>query len=1265
MLTWLNNQKIQTKVISAFVMIILINGIAVGWGIWSILQIEAETQDIVRELKELITLKEIQVTLLAQELTEKDFLLTGDTSYIENHQLFEKEIDNLLNEVRRLEFHTVGADIIEDLTTEKGEYEINFDKIISTYNAGQVNEAVRLSIEVSDSKIKDIHKQVEQLIIAGQITIDQETKQANQHTISSILIALFGLAISFCAGGGIGLVLSHNIVGSLNKLSKAATAIAQGDLSQTVTISVTDEVGQVAHNFNQMTVALRESQEALKARETETRDVLDRAVTGIQILSAGDYNVEFTPESQDDVLGIALQKITHELKTVTATNERQLWLSAGQAQMNDTMRGIQDETELARNIIQFLCNYLAAQVGVIYLLQGEVLELVDSYAYVFRENQSNRFKIGEGLVGQAAREKKPIVFYNMPDTHLTVTSGLREVLPTNVLASPFMYEEQVIGVVEIGSLSEFSQEHIEFLQMTMENIAISFNAAQARQRLQTLLEETQQQAQALQVREEELRATNEELETQTQSLKESEERLREQQVELEITNAKLEEQADSLREQQIMVDSKNKELVSAQTELEQRAEELALASKYKSEFLANMSHELRTPLNSLLILAGMFKQNKEGNLTTDQVESATIIYNGGQDLLNLINEILDLSKVEAGKMEFRFEPVSLADLAESMQIQFGHVAEEKELAFNVSLDSTLPATITTDPQRVKQIIKNLLSNAFKFTEHGEVTLNIQRPPASTNLFYSKLNPTKAIAIQVCDTGIGLSSEQQKVIFEAFQQADGTTSRRYGGTGLGLSISRELAFKLGGEIRLTSTVGQGSQFTLYLPEQMAIDNLDDLEITLPPQSTQPTETPLPESLSSQSEPLPIKQSTFSSSAIKDDRANLTTTDKTLLIVEDDHKFAKIVQDLAKQKEFKTLVAHNGRNGLTLAKQYTPQAVILDLNLPDMSGWEVLAYLKGSADLRHIPVHIMSAYDETLDAYKRGAIGYLTKPVQAEGLEKSFNTIESFITRPIKTLLLVEDNATLRHSVTKLLAGDEVKIVEAGTGQAALDILAMHHVDCMILDLTLPDMTGFELLSKLSSNEGIIKCPIIVYTGQELTPEENAELLKYADSIIVKGVKSLERLLDETTLFLHQVVADMPPDKQQTLKQLYDRETVLTDKRVLVVDDDVRNSFALSKLLTDKGLKVHIAVNGQKALIALKKHPNIDLVLMDIMMPIMDGYETMRRIREQVKFRNLPIIALTAKAMKGDRDKCIEAGANDYLTKPINTDRLFSMLRVWLY
>jgi CheY-like chemotaxis protein/two-component sensor histidine kinase len=675
-----------------------------------------------------------------------------------------------------------------------------------------------------------------------------------------------------------------------------------------------------------------------------------------------------------------------------------------------------------------------------------------------------------------------------------------------------------------------------------------------------------------------------------------------------------------------------------------------MASKYKSEFLANMSHELRTPLNSLLILSRMLADNKEGNLTEEQTESATVIYNSGNDLLSLINEILDLSKIEAGRMEVNLKKVVIKNLADNISANFRHMLVDKGLSLEINVDENMPEFIKSDDKRLEQILKNLLSNAIKFTKKGGVTVGFSPASRSVNLFRSGLVPESSIAIKVTDTGIGIPADKQRIIFEAFQQADGSTSREYGGTGLGLSISRELASLLGGEIQVESEPGKGSSFTLYLPVE-----LEKKSSPVKPVNNAAVETKAAQRTPSRSS---------SDIRIKDDREQIKDNKNVILIIEDDPNFAKLLMDQCHEKKYQALVALDGEAGLKLAAEYLPLAVILDLHLPGMDGWAVLDGLKENPDTRHIPVHIMSVDESSIEAFRKGAIGYLTKPAKKEELDTAFSTIEEISSKKIKNLLVIEDDRNLRDSVIKLIGNGDVHSKGAASGSEAMAELKSNKYDCMILDLGLPDMTGFELLKKLEEEEVTIP-PVVVYTGRELNREEDMELRKYADSVIIKGVRSEERLLDETSLFLHRMVGKLPEIKKKMILNLYDSDEMFRGKKILLVDDDMRNVFALSQLLSQKGFKVLKAENGLKALEILDREENIDLVLMDIMMPELDGYETTKRIREQERFFNLPIIAFTAKAMKQDSEKCLAAGANDYMSKPVDINRMLSMMRVWLY
>jgi CheY-like chemotaxis protein len=921
-----------------------------------------------------------------------------------------------------------------------------------------------------------------------------------------------------------------------------------------------------------------------------------------------------------------------------------------------------------------------------------LLKLIASYAYKSRKHVANRFTEGEGLVGQAALEKQPILLTNVPDDYVQVTSGLGAAPPRNIIVLPILFEGEVKAVIELGSFNTFSQIHQLFLDQLSESIGVVLNVIQANMRTEELLEqsqnltlELQNQSKELQAQQEELERSNTELKSQAESLRASEELLRQQQEELQQVNEELEEKASLLAEQNKKVEQKNKEVEAARLALEEKAQQLALSSKYKSEFLANMSHELRTPLNSLLILAKLLSDNKDGNLNQKQVEYAQTIFSSGTDLLNLINDVLDLSKVEAGKLDVHPTEVPIAEISEFVDRGFRPLAEEKGLSFKVDVMPDLPPAIVTDGHRLQQVLKNLLSNALKFTHTGGVTLTIRRAEKGRRFATRTLDVAPdVIAFAVSDTGIGIPKDKQQLIFEAFQQADGSTSRKYGGTGLGLSISREITRLLGGEIRVESSPGKGSTFTLFLPGRYVDSGAQGSGVrsrgtaasalpaprqpagaarTEPGSSDVAVIDPPEPDLQDRSSQLAVRNS--QASPITDDRSEIQPGDRSVLIVENDPNFARILLNMAREKEFKGIIAFDGEEAINLAHAYHPDAVTLDIDLPGMDGWAVLDRLKHHPDTRHIPVHVISGISKKQRGLKAGAIAYLEKPVSKEALDDAFGRIQNFLEERVRRLLVVEDDETQRNAIIELVGADDVTITAVASAEGALHELASTHYDCMVLDLGLHDMSGFDLLERVKSDEGMSTIPIIIYTGKELSPAEETRLRKYAETIIVKDVKSPERLLDETALFLHRVEAKLPDQKRRMLEQLHTADTIFAGKRVLIVDDDVRNIFSLTSMLEDHGMQATFVENGQEALNALEADPSIDLVLMDIMMPGMDGYETTQAIRQNPKFKVLPIIALTAKAMKGDREKTIAAGASDYITKPVDPEQLLSLMRVWLY
>jgi len=937
------------------------------------------------------------------------------------------------------------------------------------------------------------------------------------------------------------------------------------------------------------------------------------------------------------------------------------WLKDGKEGLNDVLRGEWDLKELAGRFIRFYVEHMEAQMGAVYLTsdEEEILELTASYAFTDREGNFNKIRLGEGMIGQAALEQEPIYFSN-PVEAPSLNFGAAERIPPHFMIAPLIFEATPLGVFFVASMTPFSDQQRTFSRDNIGDAAIMFNTARSREMINSLLLHAQEQR-------EELRVINEELEEQTRALKESEEELQAQQEELRVTNEELEERTQALEQQTKSVSYKNVELTRAQQEIEKKASDLEVASKYKSEFLANMSHELRTPLNSILILSQLFANNKDGNLSERQIESARAIYSSGSDLLKLINEILDLSKVEAGKIELNLEDMDFSGMIADLQRVFKDLAADKEIRFEVLQSEEIPPSIHTDSHRLQQVLRNLLTNAFKFTrKDGTVKLRIEQPSAEQAAACG-LKPEESVAIHVEDNGIGIPREKQAAIFEAFQQADGSTSRKYGGTGLGLSISRELSKLLGGNLQLESEKDRGSTFTIILPRvHIPRDEKAESDSESPAQDRPVASGPVSgEPAAEETEDRASVNPAVEMLEVKDDRHSIKPGDKTLLIIEDDPRFVRILRDLALERGFKCLIAEDGETGLHFADYYSPGAIILDIGLPGIDGWTVMERLKNDPELRHIPVHFISGTDQSMEALKMGAVGYLTKPVSMEKIQDAFGKIEHIISRSVRRLLVVEDDTIQRESIRQLIGEGDVETVAVGTGREAFEELQSRDYDCMILDLGLEDMSGFELLEKIRGDESSSRIPIIIYTGRDLSRDEEDNLKKYSESIIIKGARSPERLLDETALFLHRVEADLPPDKQRMLNLVHDKNSVFKGKKILLVDDDMRNVFALSSVLEEKEMIVEIARNGVESLEKLKDHDDVNLVLMDIMMPEMDGYEAMRRIRKQQKFKKMPIIALTAKAMKGDRNKCIEAGASDYLAKPVNTDKLLSMLRVWLY
>jgi CheY-like chemotaxis protein/CHASE3 domain sensor protein len=955
------------------------------------------------------------------------------------------------------------------------------------------------------------------------------------------------------------------------------------------------------------------------------------------------YEAALTGSLLSAVLGIVLTIVIGALvRRATLIRRREEWLQAGNIGLATAMLGDQRTRELGDNMLGFLARYLGAVAGAVFVREGELFLRAATYGVPAGARVLERFALREGLLGQAASENRPMVLADLPEGYLAFGSALGQGTPKHMVISPANADNVVTAVLELGFIRPANAAVLALLEEVSPAIAVAMRSAQYRAELQSLLEETQRKSEELQVQGEELRVSNEELEEQGRALRESAARLEQQQIELEQTNSQLEEQAQQLETQRDDLERANASVLLKARELEQ-------ASRYKSDFLANMSHELRTPLNSSLILAKLLADNPDDNLNPEQVKYAQTIQSSGNDLLTLINDILDLSKIEAGHVEIRPESISLAQLAGDIRRMFEPVAQDRRLKFDVVIAPECPPSMTTDPQRLEQVLKNLLSNAFKFTEAGSVEFAIR--PAGE----------RRIAFSVSDTGVGIAEPQQQSVFEAFRQADGTISRKYGGTGLGLSISRELVRLLGGAIGLRSVLGQGSVFSVILPEvydQAAIAARE-------PQMPQEFRAALPEAAAPA---FAIHEAVSPVPRVEDDRDSLADARRVLLIIEDDAIFAGILRDLAREMGFKSLVAGNAAEALKLARQFSPSAVILDVGLPDQSGLSVLDQLKRDVRTRHIPVHVVSANDHAQTAFSLGAVGYMVKPVLREALAEVLTKLEAKLSQRMRRVLIVEDDRQHREAVGKLLSSHDVETVTVGTAAACLARLKEEHFDCMVLDLSLPDTSGYALLETLSREEVYSFPPVIVYTGRELSADDEQRLRRYSKSIIIKGAKSPERLLDEVSLFLHQVVAELPPERQKMIRQARNRDAILEGRRILIVEDDVRNVYALSNILEPRGARVEIARNGREALELLERSAQadaaIDLVLMDVMMPVMDGLTATREIRKNPNWRKLPIITLTAKAMPDDQQLCIAAGANDYMAKPLDVEKLLSLVRVWM-
>jgi HAMP domain-containing protein/CheY-like chemotaxis protein/GAF domain-containing protein len=1104
--------------------------------------------------------------------------------------------------------------------------------------------------------------------------------------------------------------MAGNLTEQVRGIAGVVTAVANGNLKRKLVLQAKGEIAALCDTINEMidTLATFADQVTTVAREVGVegvlggqalvpgasgtwRDLTD-AVNGLAAnlttqvraiaevataVTKGDLTRSIAVEARGEVAALKdnINEMIRNLKDTTQKNTEQDWLKTNLAKFTSMLQGQRDLLTVANLILSEVAPLVRAQHGVFYINEIEsgepLLKLMGSYAYQKRKNLSEKFRLREGLVGQCALEKQRILVTEVPDDYIKVSSGLGASTPMNIVALPVLFEGEVRAVIELASFHQFSEIHLAFLDQLTESIGIVLNTIEANMRTENLLKQSQSLAQELQAQQQELTETNRRLEQQAKTLQASEDLLTQQQEELQQTNEELEEKARLLASQNAEVERKNREIEQARMSLEEKAEQLALTSKYKSEFLANMSHELRTPLNSLLILSKLLADNPDGNLSAKQTEFARTIHASGSDLLELINDILDLSKIESGTISLDIGELSFSDLRDSIERNFRQVAESKKLDFKLDFKTDIPRALFTDSKRLQQVLKNLLSNAFKFTEEGGVTLTVEKATSGWDTDRQTLNNAPTVmAISVKDSGIGISLDKHKIIFEAFQQADGSTSRKYGGTGLGLPISREIANLLGGEIKVESSAGEGSIFTLYLPatyvQPPAVPKAQrTAHVTAIRREAAAQAAGSPNAQSSDQPETQSETAYLLESIVADDRGSIGDDDRVLLIVEDDVHFARLLLDEARENGFKGLVAVNGQAGIALARRFKPDAITLDIMLPDMDGWTVLDRLKHDTKTRHIPVNVISASGQRQRGMRQGAIGYLEKPVTKEAINEALNAIKSFIDRPAKSLLIVEDDDVQRNSIIELIGNGDVESTAVGTGADALNLLRERHFDCMVIDLGLPDMSGYDLIKEIQQELGLTDLPIVVYTGKDLSSKEELELRKMTEAVIVKEASSPDRLLDETALFLHRVESNLPEQKRKMLQDAHNRDPVLAGRKVLIVDDDVRNIFALTSILEQQHMTVHYAENGMEAISQLEQHSDIDLVLMDVMMPEIDGYETTRRIREMNQHQALPIIALTAKAMKGDREKCIEAGCSDYIAKPVDTDQLMSLLRVWLY
>lgn len=1212
---WFANLKIGTKLRTGFTLIILISLIMTLAGIMGMGKIDRLLAQIDRiSMPHIVIANEISTNLLLHNRRSMRHILSSgqDMEHIRSRmKINEQAVASLLEKFTRLDVDIAEQRLLHRFKRTWSDYLTVVGQVTQYSHAGSKDTALRLDEREVEGHFHELENILDELIrynIAEGKQLDEEAEKLF-HTLRGSLTALmlFAIIISLLVAWGItrsiinplSLVLDTLVDLSRGVEDKAllAATIASGDLSRQV--QITPPLTPPAERF--------------------TRDE-----AGVLLRTVADMS------SLQSRLDQALADMTAALRRSRDEDEARDWIKTGINNLNSLTSGDRLLQDLVNESLAYLCSTMSAAAGAFYLWndRGGKLEVTASYMIEQQDMHARTFKPGEGVAGQAAQLRRLLVLTDVPAGYMTISSALGKANPLTIAALPLIHDKRLVGAIEIASFRPFGSRELELLKQAQYVLASGVGVTISRRLVDELLEQTQSQTEELRVQQEQLQQSNEELEERAQMLEQQREQIR----------------------------AKNREVEETSQELQLKADELERISTYKSEFLANMSHELRTPLNSLMILSRMLMDNKEGNLTARQVDFARTMNDAGNDLLSLINDILDLSKVEAGRLDFHYDDAPLKEMLGPLETMFMPLAEQKGIIFRMIVSEDAPQVITADIQRTQQILKNLLSNAFKFTTHGEITVRAEKVHS-----YENPLPVPSVAIAVTDNGIGIPQEKQEMVFHAFQQGDGSTSRKFGGTGLGLSISRQLARAMHGEIQLSSQEEQGSIFTLYLP--LAQTGVSAQSAPPPPAMPPAADSHQPVRLRhvEQRPPLPAAKD----SKPPDERDQPSPGRKSILIIEDDQNFASILMEMVRERGFAPLAAQDGETGIYMADRYLPDAIILDVMLPHVDGWGVMNLLKENPRTRHIPVHFLTCLEDRQKAMAMGAIGFVTKPVDPEQMAEVFSTIETAISRSVKRLLIVEDDQAEARSMVALLEGRDVAITVAGSGKEATELLSRERFDCMVLDLGLSDMSGFDLLEHIQQLDEKVRLPVIIHSGKSLSHDEELKLRHYTESIIIKGAKSPERLLNEVTLFLHQVENSLNPDKQRMLRASLDKETMLEGKKVLLVDDDMRNIFSLTSILADKNMKVVEAENGREALLRLEENPDVDLVLMDIMMPEMDGYETIRTIRKDVRFRHLSIIAMTAKALKGDQEKCLQAGASDYISKPIDVEKLLSLMRVWLY